>query len=358
MKQTLSINSRQLGNGQPVLIIAELSANHNGSYEKAEALMLAAKESGAEAVKLQTYTPDTMTLDSNAAPFVIQGGTPWDGKTLHELYQDAYTPWEWHVGLVQKARELGLIFFSTPFDETAVDFLEKLQVPCHKVASFEIVDIPLLKKIASTGKPVIMSTGMASLAEIEEGVNTLRKYGTTDIVLLKCTSSYPAPPEEANLRTIPNMAKAFDCLTGLSDHTMGSAVAVAAVALGACLIEKHFTLARADGGPDSAFSMEPHEFRQMVQDIRIAEKALGRVSYELTENEKKSIVFRRSLFVVEDVKKGELFTEKNVRSIRPGYGMHTRFFTEITGKPAATDIKKGTPLAWDLIAPTDDRITR
>lgn len=337
----------KIGAGHPVLIVAEVSANHNHSIERAESIIRAAAEVGADAVKLQTYTADTMTIPCDNEYFRIKG-TVWDGRTLHDLYKEAYTPWEWHPRLMRLANDLGLTFFSTPFDATAVDFLEALQVTCHKIASFEIVDIPLLKKIAATGKPVIMSTGMASLAEIDEAVRTLRENGNTELTLLKCTSSYPAPPEEINLRTIPHLAEAFGCPAGLSDHTMGSAVAVAAVALGASIIEKHFTLSRADGGPDGSFSMEPAEFKQMVQDIRIVEKALGQVNYTLTEQEKASIVFRRSLFVTEDIKAGEPFTEKNVRSIRPGHGLHTRYYGDILTLKARSDIKKGIPLSWDL----------
>lgn len=329
-------------------IIAEVSANHNGSIERAEAIIRAAADAGADAVKLQTYTADTMTIPCNNEYFRIKG-TLWEGKTLHDLYQEAYTPWEWQPRLKALANDLGMDCFSTPFDATAVDFLEKMNVPCHKVASFEVVDIPLLKKIASTGKPVIMSTGMASLAEIDEAVTTLRENGTTELALLKCTSAYPAPPEEANLRTIPHLAQAFNCVSGLSDHTLGSAVAVGAVAVGARIIEKHFTLARADGGPDSAFSMEPHEFRQMVQDIRTVEKALGTVCYDLTPKQKESRVFRRSLFVVKDMKAGEVFTEENVRSIRPGYGLMPKFLPEILGRKTSKKISIGTPLEWKFV---------
>ena len=331
------------------LIIAELSANHNQDIERAEQSIRAVAETGADAVKLQTYTADTLTIPCENEYFRIKG-TLWEGRTLHDLYQEAYTPWEWHPRLMGLANELGLVCFSTPFDATAVDFLESLKVPCHKVASFEVVDIPLLKKIASTKKPVIMSTGMASLEEIAEGVRTLREHGTTELALLKCTSSYPAPAEEANLRTIPHMVEAFNCPVGLSDHTLGSAVAVTAVALGARIVEKHFTLSRADGGPDSAFSMEPAEFKQMVRDIRTAESAIGKVNYSLTEKERQSIVFRRSLFVVNDMKAGEPFTERNVRCIRPGHGLHSRHFPEILGRRVRQDIAKGTPLTWDVIS--------
>lgn len=332
-----------------VFVIAELSANHNGSVERAEAIIRAAAEAGADAVKLQTYTADTLTIPCDNDYFRIKG-TMWEGRTLYELYKEAYTPWEWTPRLMVCAKDLGMDCFSTPFDSTAVGFLESCGVSRYKVASFELVDIPLLKKIASTHKPVIMSTGMASLAEIDEAVRTLRENGTTDLTLLKCTSAYPAPAEEANLRTIPHLAQAFNCKAGLSDHTMGSAVAVAAVALGATVIEKHFTLVRADGGPDGAFSMEPAEFKQMVDDIRTVEKALGSVSYEITEKQKASAIFRRSLFVVNDIEAGEAFTPKNVRSIRPGHGLHTRHLPLILGRQARVALHRGTPLSWDSVS--------
>ena len=330
-----------------VFIVAELSANHNQNIDLALQTIKAAAKAGADAIKIQTYTADTLTVPCDNEYFRVKG-TLWEGRTLYDLYQEAYTPWEWHEELQKMAQACGLEFFSTPFDHSAVDFLESLAVPYYKVASFEVVDIPLLKKIAETGKPVIMSTGMATLAEIDEAVTTLRENGTTDLTLLKCTSSYPAPPEEANLKTIPHLAQAFNCKVGLSDHTMGSAVAVAAVALGACVIEKHFCLDRSLGGVDSSFSMEPAEFKQMVEDIRTVEKALGQVTYQRTEKEKISIAFRRSLFVVEDVKKGELFTERNVRGIRPGYGLHTRYLPVVLGRRAQRDIAKGTPFDWSL----------
>lgn len=330
------------------LLVAEISANHNQDISRAEAIIRAAAEAGADAVKLQTYTADTLTIPCDNEYFRIRG-TCWQGRTLYDLYQEAYTPWEWHPRLMGLANELGMACFSTPFDASAVDFLESLNVPCHKVASFEAVDISLLKKIACTGKPVIMSTGMATLAEIDEAVRTLRENGASDLVLLKCTSSYPAPAEEANLRTIPHLAQTFGCKVGLSDHTMGSAVAIAAIALGATVIEKHFTLARADGGPDGSFSMEPQEFKQMVTDVRTVEKALGEISYSCTKKEMESRVFRRSLFVVKDMEAGEVFTEDNIRSIRPGYGLHTRYYAEFLGKKITRDVRKGTPLTWDLM---------
>lgn len=331
-----------------VCVVAELSANHNGSVERAESIIRAAADAGAQAVKLQTYTADTITISCDNSCFRIKG-TLWEGRTLHDLYQEAHTPWEWTPRLMALAHDLGMDCFSSPFDASAVDFLEQCGVSRYKVASFEIVDIPLLKKIAATGKPVIVSTGMASLGEIDEAVQTLRKNGAGEVTLLKCTSAYPALPEEANLRTIPHLAQTFHCRAGLSDHTMGSAVALAAVSLGATMIEKHFTLARADGGPDGSFSMEPDEFKAMVRDIRTVEKALGNVSYELTEKQKDSVVFRRSLFVVQDIKTGEAFNTENIRSIRPAYGLSPRYMDMVTTKRATRDIRRGTPLSWEMI---------
>ena len=331
-----------------VTLVAEMSANHNGSIDRAEAIIRAAADSGADAVKLQTYTADTMTIDSNKECFRIKG-TIWEGCTLYDLYREAYTPWEWTPHLIDLARGLGMDCFSTPFDVTAVDFLEECHVSRYKIASFELVDIPLLKKIAATGKPVILSTGMATLAEIDEAVRTLRDNHAGEITLLKCTSAYPAPPDEAHLRTIPHLAQTFSCKVGLSDHTIGSAVPVAAVALGATLIEKHFTLSKADGGPDATFSIEPEAFAQMVHDVRTVEKALGNVSYRLTPAQEENKAFRRSLFVVQDIHKGEVFTSQNVRSIRPGYGMHPRYLSTILGRKAPCDIERGTPLTWELV---------
>jgi pseudaminic acid synthase len=336
---------------KPIFIIAELSANHGGSIEHAAKTIRAAAKAGANAVKLQTYTADTLTIDCDNQYFRIGGGTAWDGKTLYNLYKEAYTPWEWHADLKKVAEECGLDFFSTPFDETAVDFLEELGVPFHKVASFELVDIPLLRKVGSTHKPVIMSTGMASEEEIHEAVETLRKAGCTDLTLLKCTSSYPAEPRDANLLTIPDMAAKFGCPVGISDHTIGIAVPVAAVGLGICMIEKHFTLSRADGGPDSSFSLEPVEFKEMVEAVRLAEQALGAICYGGTDSETKTKIFRRSLFAVKDIKEGELFTKENVRSIRPGYGLLPRDMDHVLGSTAACDIICGTPLSVQLIRP-------
>ncbi len=326
-----------------VFIIAELSANHNHDFELAVKTIKAIKDSGADAVKLQTYTPDTITIDCDNEYFQIKSGTLWDGKTLYELYKEAYTPWEWQPKLKKIAEDLGLICFSSPFDKTAVDFLEEMNVPAYKIASFEITDIPLIEYVASKGKPVIISTGIAALSDIEEAINACKRMGNERIALLKCTSAYPAPLEEINLKTIPDIRKTFGTIVGLSDHTLGCSVSIAAVALGAQIIEKHFILDRKLGGPDATFSMEPEEFKLMVKSIREIEKALGKVNYELTEQAEKSKIFARSLFVVKDIKKGEVFTEENIRSIRPGYGEHPKFLQNIIGKKAVRDIKKGTP---------------
>jgi pseudaminic acid synthase len=346
----VQIGNRWIDAEAPAYVVAEISANHNQSLERAMEIIRAAKRSGADAIKLQTYTADTMTIDCDQPWFRVSGDSIWSGTTLYQLYSQAYTPWEWHTKLQTQASDLGLTLFSTPFDASAVDFLETLQVPAYKVASFELVDIPLLRKIARTKKPVIASTGLASFAEIEEAVQTLRANGTSELVLLKCTSAYPASPAEMNLRTIPHLSSAFNTVVGLSDHTLGSSTAIAAVALGARVIEKHFTLNRADGGPDSSFSMEPAEFAQMVNDIRRVEQALGEVNYSRTPDETKNLVFRRSLFVVQDIKRGELFTDHNVRSIRPSQGLHTRYLAEVLGKKATRDISRGTPLGWDMVS--------
>ena len=345
----IEINGRKIGSGFPVYIVAELSANHRQQFDKAVKLVEAAKEAGADAVKLQTYTPDTLTIKCDEPEFQIGSGTLWEGKTLYDLYSEAYTPWEWQPKLKEVADDLGIDLFSTPFDKTAVDFLEEMGVPAYKVASFEIVDIPLVEYIASKGKPVIISTGMATLAEIEEAVQAAQSAGASQIALLKCTSAYPAPADEINLRTIPHLAEAINLPVGLSDHTLSTAVPVAAVALGACIIEKHFTLSRSIPSPDSAFSLEPEEFKTMVEAIRTAEKALGEVRYEIGRQEAKSLVFRRSLFAVKDIRAGEELTEENVRSIRPGHGMHPRHLRDILGRRAAQDIQRGTPLDWKLI---------
>jgi pseudaminic acid synthase len=332
---------------EKVFLIAELSANHNQSFDIAKQTVLAVKEAGADAIKLQTYTADAITIDCDNDNFRIGGGTLWDGKTLYQLYKEAYTPWEWQPELNAYAEELGMICFSSPFDKTAVDFLEKMNVPAYKVASFEITDIPLIEYIASKGKPVIISTGIAALEEIEEAINSCKKMNNNDIALLKCTSAYPAPFEEANLLTIPDMKKRFKAIVGLSDHTLGVSVPIAAVALGARIIEKHFILDRKLGGPDAAFSLEPKEFTDMVKSIREVELSIGKVSYELSEKVKASRHFSRSLYIVEDVKIGDLITEKNVRSIRPGNGLAPKYFYEILGKKFKGNYKKGTPLDWN-----------
>ena len=345
--RSIRIGSREIGNSFPVYVVAEMSANHGQSFEQAVKIVEAAKEAGADAVKLQTYTPDTLTIDCDNEFFRIKGSV-WDGRKLYELYGEAYTPWDWQPKLKEVADRLGLDLFSSPFDNTAVDFLERMEVPAYKIASFELVDTGLLQKVAATGKPVIVSTGMATYAEIEEAVQTLRQGGCMELALLKCNSGYPALPEEMNLRTIPHMAGAFHVPVGLSDHTLGIAVPVAAVAFGACIVEKHFTLSRAAGGPDSTFSLEPQEFKVMVDAVRVAERALGEVRYEATEQEAAGRAFRRSLFVVEDVKAGEVFTGKNVRSIRPGCGLAPKHLSEILGRRAARDIARGTPLSRDM----------
>jgi N-acetylneuraminate synthase len=351
LSQTIQIGDREVGAGQPVYVVAEVSANHRGSFEQAKKIVEAAKEAGAGAIKFQTYTADTITIACDREPFRIGGGTLWDGKTLYQLYQEAYTPWEWQPKLKKVADDLGMQCFSSAFDDSAVDFLETMNVPAHKVASFELVDLGLIQKMAATGKPLIMSTGMATIEEIQEAVTAARSGGAKQIALLKCTSAYPAPAEEMNLRTIPELARRFAVPVGLSDHTMGVAVPVAAVSLGACIIEKHLTLSRAAGGPDSAFSLEPAEFKAMVDAVRMAEKALGSVHFGVSEREGSSRVFRRSLFVVRDLKMGEQFTIQNVRSIRPGHGLHTRHLPDVLGKTAAVDIERGTPLSWDLVSP-------
>jgi N-acetylneuraminate synthase len=345
----ITIGKRRIGAGEPVYVVAELSANHHQDFDQAAKVMQAAKDAGADAVKLQTYTADTITIASDRPEFRIGGGTLWDGRNLHQLYQEAFTPWEWQPRLKRVANDLGLDLFSSPFDASAVDFLEKMDVPAHKLASFELVDIPLIQAMARTGKPLIMSTGMATVEEIDEAIQTARLAGATQVALLKCTSAYPAAAEEINLRTIPELGRRFSVPVGLSDHTMGIAVPVAAVALGACIIEKHITLSRAVPGPDSAFSLEPQEFKAMVEAVRVAEKALGGVHFGCSENEASSRIFRRSLFVVQDVKRGELLTAENVRSIRPGHGLHTRHLPEILGRRAARDIERGTPLSWELV---------
>lgn len=343
------IQGRKIGPGNPAYIIAEMSCNHHGRFEEAEALVRAAKEAGADAIKLQTYTPDTMTLDSDLPHFQIRG-TIWEGRRLYGLYAEAMTPWEWQPRLKDLADSLGLHLFSSPFDATAVDFLEGMGVPAYKVASFENCDIPLLRKIAATKKPVIVSSGMATLDEVREAVDTLTKAGSGPIALLKCTSAYPAPPEDMNLLGIRSLRDTFGIPVGLSDHTLGHATAVAATALGACIFEKHLIMSRSSGGPDSAFSMEPAEFGAMVRAIRDTEAALGTGILGPSEREKLSLAFKRSVFVVAPVRAGELFTESNLRCIRPSNGLHPRHLTEVLGRRAARDISRGTPLSWDLVA--------
>ena len=346
--RTIEIGGRRVGTGYPTYVVAEMSANHNNDYQQAVDIIHAAKEAGADAVKLQTYTPDTLTLDADNEHFRISG-TIWEGRTLHDLYSEAYMPWEWQPKLKAVADEVGVHLFSSPFDDTAIALLEEMEVPAFKVASFENVDLGLLKKIAKTGKPIIMSTGMASLSELDEAVRTIRESGGEELAILKCTSVYPAPAEEMNLQTIPHLADAFDVPVGLSDHTLGTVVPPAAVALGACIIEKHFTLSRSTPGPDSTFSLEPQELKSMIEAIRTVEKALGTIRYGPTEHEQASIALRRSLFVVEDMTQGDRFTAENVGSIRPGSGLHTRYADEVIGKRASRDIARGTPLSWDLV---------
>ena len=346
---TLTIQNKMIDMASPTFIIAEVSANHLQSFDNAAKIIKEAKNAGADAVKIQTYSPDTITLDCDNEYFQITQGTIWDGTTLHKLYQEAYTPWEWQPKLKEIAEEEGLIFFSSPFDITAVDFLEKMDVPAYKVASFEITDIPFIEYMASKGKPMIISTGIATLSDIEEAVNACHRMGNYQVALLKCTSAYPSPLEDINLKVIPNMSDTFDTLVGLSDHTLGHAVALGAVALGAKIVEKHITLSRADGGPDAKFSMEPDEFKEMVIRIRELEKALGTITYELTDKQKKSREHSRSLFIVKDINKGETFTEENIKSIRPGFGLPTKYIKDIVGKKARRDILKGTPVDWSLI---------
>lgn len=349
MEKEIRIGNHVINEDSPTFIVAEMSANHNMNYDRAVAILQAAKDSGADAVKIQTYTADTITLNCDDPCFQITQGTLWDGTTLYKLYQSAYTPWEWQPKLKAAAEEMGLEFFSSPFDLSSVDFLEEMGVPAYKVASFEITDIPLLKKIAHTGKPIIIATGIAHLSDIELALHTCREAGNEKVILLKCTSSYPAPYEDINLRTIPAMKDTFDCITGLSDHSMGSAVAGASVALGAKVVEKHLTLRRADGGADAAFSMEPAEFKEMVDNIRNIELALGQVTYDLTPKQVREREHSRSLFVARDMKVGETFTPENLRSVRPADGLHTKHYEELLGKKIARDAKLGTPMSWDLV---------
>lgn len=343
------ISDKKIGEGYPTFIIAELSANHMNDFDIAVKTIEAMADAGADAVKFQTFTPDTITIDCDNEYFHIKQGTVWDGQILHELYEDAYMPWDWQPKLKKVAEDLGLIVFSSPFDITSVDFLEDMGVPAYKIASFEITDIPLIEYVASKGKPIIISTGIASLEDIELAVKACLNKDNDKIALLKCTSSYPAPLEEINLNTIPDINDKFGVIVGLSDHTLGGEVSTAAVALGASIIEKHFILDRNIGGPDSEFSMEPNEFKAMVDSIRNVEKALGRVSYVLSDKMKSNREFSRSLFVVKDMKKGDIITEDNVRSIRPGFGLHPKYLKEILGKRINKDLKKGTPFKLEFI---------
>jgi N-acetylneuraminate synthase len=344
------IGGIQIGLGAKPFIIAEMSGNHNQSLDRALEIVEAAARSGAHALKLQTYTADTMTIDIREGEFFISDPKSlWAGSSLYQLYEQAHTPWEWHEPIFRRARELGMLPLSTPFDETAVDFLESLDVQVHKIASFENTDLPLIRKVAATGKPMIISTGMASVAELDETVRAAREAGCKNLVLLKCTSTYPSTPENTNVRTIPHLRDLFGCEVGLSDHTLGCGAALAAVALGATVIEKHFTLSRADGGVDSAFSMEPEEMRMLVNESERAWQSLGQVSYGATQTEQKSIVFRRSLYIVKDMVAGEAFSAENVRAIRPGLGLAPRWTETVIGKVAKTAVKRGTPLNWDLI---------
>ena len=346
----MKIANRPIGLNHAPFVIAEMSGNHNQSLDRALEIVEAAAHSGAHALKIQTYTADTMTLDLSEGAFVVDDpSSPWQGTSLYSLYQKAYTPWEWHAPIFEHARDLGMIPFSTPFDETAVDFLESLDVPCYKIASFENTDLPLIRRVAATGKPLIMSTGMATLAELDESVRAAIEAGCKDLVLLKCTSTYPATPKNTNVLTIPHMRELFDCEVGLSDHTMGIGAAIASVALGASVIEKHFTLARADGGVDSAFSMEPAEMAQLLIESKRAWQSLGRVSFGPNSSEKKSLQFRRSIYVVKDIKRGEVLSHENVRVIRPGFGLPPKYIDDVLGRRFNCDIKRGTPLQLNLL---------
>lgn len=348
----LKIADRAIGAGHPPYIVAEMSGNHNGDLGRAMALMEAAAAAGADAVKLQTYMADTITIDHDGPGFVIEGGL-WDGRSLHDLYQEAHTPWDWHALLFEKGRNLGMAVFSSPFDDTAVDLLEDLEAPAYKIASFEMIDLPLIRRVARTGKPMIVSTGLANKDEIAEAVAAARDAGAEDLIVLHCVSGYPTEPADANLMTMGDLTRAFDIVPGLSDHTHGIAVSVAAVAMGACFIEKHFTLRRADGGPDSAFSLEPEELTELVDGCRTAWSALGRVHYDPKGSEQGNATFRRSLYVVSDIAAGETLCADNVRSIRPGFGLLPKHLPDVLGRRAIRDLKRGDPLAWDMIAEED-----
>jgi N-acetylneuraminate synthase len=348
MTAQIEIAGRPIGPDHEPFVICELSGNHNGSLERALQMIDAAADTGCDAIKIQTYTADTITMDVDRPEFRIQGGL-WDGRTLYDLYQEAQTPFEWHAALFERARARGVILFSSPFDESAVDLLDGLGAPAYKIASFEAVDLPLIRYAAAKGKPLIISTGMANLAEIEAAKAAALEAGAGGVVLLHCVSSYPAPFEDANVRTIPDIARRFQCPVGLSDHTPGTATAVAATALGACVIEKHFTLARSDGGPDAAFSLEPPEFKALVQDCKDAWRALGRAQYDVLGSERGNLAFRRSLYVSADVKAGEILGRGNIRSIRPGHGLPAAELDAVIGRPAARDLKRGEPLSWDMV---------
>lgn len=345
MNKEIRIDNKIIGEGQPTYIIAEISANHLMSFDRAKNIIYRLKDSGIDAVKLQTYTADTITIDCDKEEFKAKG--LWEGETLYSLYQKAFTPWEWQKELVEYANNLGLTCFSSPFDFTAVDFMDEINMPAYKVASYEINDVPLIRKIAKKKKPVIISTGIAHLEDIERALRVCEEEGNKDVILLKCTSAYPCPYEDMNLRTIPLMKETFDCLVGVSDHTLGSEVSLGGVALGANVVEKHVTILRKDGGPDASFSMEIDEFIEMTRQIRNMEKALGKATFKLTEKQEKSREGSRSLYVVKDIKEGETLTEENIRSIRPGFGMHTMYYEEVLGKKARHDLSKGTPLSWD-----------
>jgi N-acetylneuraminate synthase len=346
----MRIGNREIGKGHSPFIIAEMSGNHNQSLNRAIEIVEAAAKTGAHALKIQTYTPETMTLDLDEREFHIgDPGSLWAGNSLYKLYGEAFTPWEWHKPIFDRARELGIIAFSTPFDATSVDLLESLDAPCYKIASFENTDLPLIRRVAATGKPLIISTGMATVAELDETVRAARESGCIDLILLKCTSTYPATASNTNILTIPHLRELFGCEVGLSDHTMGVGVSVASVALGASVIEKHFTLSRADGGIDSAFSMEPAEMAQIVLETERAWQALGHVSYGPTEAEKKSLQYRRSLYIAKDIRAGEVLTVENMRAIRPGLGLPTKYYDLLLGKKITCDAKKGTPITWQLV---------
>jgi pseudaminic acid synthase len=349
MAADVEISGRPIGPDHPPYIVAEMSGNHNGDLDRALAIVEAAAAAGVDAVKLQTYTADTLTLDCDRPDFLIEGGL-WAGRKLYELYQEAYTPWDWQERLFERGRELGLAVFSTPFDRTALEFLRGLDAPAYKVASFEVVDLPLVAEIASVGKPLVISTGMANLGEIAEAVETARSAGGKELILLHCISSYPTPINESNLETLQHLAQTFDVIVGLSDHTMGTVVSVAAVALGACFIEKHFTLRRDDGGPDAAFSLEPDELATLVRDCRLAWEARGRIDYSRKPSEAQNLIFRRSLYAVADIAEGEIFSDKNVRSIRPGYGLPPKFLPDVHGRKATRTIERGTPFDWTMVS--------